>query len=448
MYDIGIIGGGPGGYVAAIAAARRGASVALFEQARVGGVCLNSGCIPTKTLLKSANMLRAVQTAAAFGVYADNVRFDYSAVYARKQQVVERLAGGVEGLLQRAGVSVINAPAQIQACGVIGARGEIFEARNILLAPGSRPAAPPVPGIEFAKTSDDILELKALPASCAIIGGGVIGVEFAALFAGFGVPVTVVEMLPDILMQADADVRRAVRKTLAGLGAKVHTGARVLQVDKEGLTFGKGGQTTRIEAQLTLCAAGRIPNTDAAALERLGIRHRRGAIETDTRLRTSRRGIYAAGDANGKLMLAHKASAEGLAAVDNILGVPREINYGIVPSCVYTSPEAAWVGLSEEQARALGIPVRIGVFPVAANGKSLAEGETGGFIKLVAHEGGEILGGHMVCAHASDMIAEIALIMELEGLSEDLAHVIHPHPTVSEAVMEAAEAVCGRAIHI
>jgi dihydrolipoamide dehydrogenase len=290
--------------------------------------------------------------------------------------------------------------------------------------------------------------MESLPKSVAIVGGGVIGVEFATYLSTFGVKATIVEMLPSIIAAADDDVISAAARMLRSLKVDVWTKAKVVSIDAGGLKFlNAEGAEQRLDAEMVLCASGRTPDTDRDALDKLGIRHSKGIVETDERMRTSVEHIYAIGDINGKWMLAHTASAEGVVAVENILGKDSVMSYDLIPQCIYAMPEIAWVGLTEKQAAEKGIPYKKGNFPMMANGKSLIEGETAGMVKLLASESGELIGGHIVCAHATDMIAEIAMVMQMKGTARDIAKNIHAHPTVSETVMEAAEALIGKAVH-
>lgn len=449
MYDIGIIGGGPGGYVAAIRAAKLGAKVVLFDDGTVGGTCLNRGCIPTKALLKSARMYQEMKEAEEYGIQASAVTVDFPAVMKRKDDIVRQLTSGVAGLLKKNGVTLIRERAVAGNRNTIHAGGESYAVKNVILATGSVPARPSIPGIEYAHDSDYVLTLEQLPDSMVIIGGGVIGVEFASIFRTFGAAVTIVEMLPDILNTADTAVIEYTQRLLKKAGVEIICNARVTQIDAEGLVYEKNGSRGRVKATLVLAAGGRVPNTDPVMLDRLGIRHERGRIETDEKMQTSVPGIYAIGDVNGRSMLAHTASREGEAAVDHILGRFSPMDYGQIPCCVYTTPEIAWIGMTEQEASALGIPYQSSTFPMAGNGKSLIEGESDGFIKLLSDlRTGEVLGAHLVCAHATDMIMEVGILMKLEGLAEDIADSVHPHPTVSEAVMEAAAGLAGMAVHI
>ncbi|HWR22123.1 MAG TPA: dihydrolipoyl dehydrogenase [Feifaniaceae bacterium] len=447
-YDIGVIGGGPGGYVAAIKAAQLGAKVILFERDSLGGTCLNRGCVPTKALLKSAELFRQVKEAAAYGIAVGGCNVDFPGVMRRKDGIVRQLTGGVAGLLKKNGVTVVMQEAALLNKNAIRAGGETYGVKNVILAMGSKPAKPPIRGIEHAKNSDDVLKMERLPASVAIIGGGVIGVEFASVLAALGTKVTIVELLPTVLNMADDAVIEAAERLLKKQGVEIVTGAKVREILPDGLLYEGDAGIVKAAAEMTVVATGRVPDTDAGELDRLGIAHDRGRIVTDARMRTSVPGIYAIGDLNGVSMLAHTASREGVVAVKNILGQNCLMSYDFIPSCVYTAPEIAWIGMSEKDAKKMGVRYKTGVFPLAGNSKSLIEGEADGFIKLIADAStDELIGGHMVCGHATDMVAELGVLMHLEGTAEDIAETVHPHPTVSESVMEAAEALLGKAIH-
>ncbi len=450
MYDVAIIGGGPGGYVAAIKAAQKGLSVVLFEKDKLGGVCLNRGCIPTKALLKSAAIYSGVKEAAKYGVGAGAPTVDWTAVMKRKETVVTQLVRGVGGLIKGNGVTLVSAEAALKDAHTVVADGKEYSAKNVILATGSQPVLPPIEGIgqPHVVTSDGMLEIRSLPNETVIVGGGVIGLEFAFLLSRFGRKVTIVEMLDSIIAMADADVIAAVARDMKKAGVGIVTGARVKRIERDAVVYEKDGQETRVPADCVLVSTGRKPNADTAMLDRLGIKHNRGVIETDAQLRTSVPGVFAIGDANGKMTLAHTASEEGIVAVETICGEADSMDYGIIPQCIYLTPEVAWAGMTEKQARDAGREIKVGVFPMAANGKSLIEDEASGFVKIVADaKYGEVLGVHMVCAHATDMIAEAVLAMKTECCVEDIANCIHAHPTVSEAVMEAANATVGKAIH-
>jgi dihydrolipoamide dehydrogenase len=457
---IAIIGGGPGGYVAALRARQLGATVTLIEKEKIGGVCLNWGCIPTKTLLRSAEVFETVRTAEKFGVVAGNVELDWPAVLARKAQVTGQLVGGIEVLLRKAGVEVIKGEARFTgpwSLIVRGADGErTLQPDRIIIAAGSSPISLPIPGLDLPQVigSDGALELAELPPRMLIIGGGAIGVEFASLFHTCGVDVTLVELLPRLIPNADHDIGEGLAWELEEKGVHIHTSSRVRQI-----VAGANGAVVchvegpdglaEIEVDCVLQAVGRKPSVDNLGLEVAGIRFSPKGIAVNNQMQTSVPGIYAIGDVVGGIMLAHVASKEGVVAAENAAGGDSFIDYKAVPSCIFSLPEAASVGMSEEQAREAGHTVLVGKFAMVNNGKALAVGETGGFVKFVADEQyGEILGLHIVGAHASDLILEGALALTLEATLEEIDATIHAHPTLGESLAEAALAAHGLALHL
>jgi len=451
QYDVAVIGGGPGGYVAAIRAAHYGAKVLLAEKENLGGVCLNKGCIPTKTLLKSSEMYKNVMNSAQFGINVQGISFDFKKMMDRKKQVVQTLVNGINGLMKKNRIDVIKGVGKIVDAGHVAVNGSVYETKNIIIATGSVPFMPNIKGIESdcVLNSDDLLSIEEVPSSIVIIGGGVIGVEFGTLLSDLGCKVTIIEMMEDILFMADSDVIESVRNILKKNHVEIITSAKVVEIADGCTTYEKDGKRFNVNAEKVLVASGRVPLVDADELDRLGIRHNKGRIETDERMRTNIDNIYAIGDVNGKYMLAHVASHEGITAVDNIFGKDVKMSYNAVPQCIYLHPEIAWVGMTEKEAREKGYDIRVGKFPMLANGKSIAEGDSTGFVKIIADKKyNEILGIHMVCSHATDMIAECALAINSELTANEIVSAIHPHPTVSEAVMEAANAVLGMMIHM
>ena len=457
--DVAVIGAGPGGYVAALRAAQLGAQVVLVERDRVGGVCLNQGCIPSKTLLRSVEVYRLAREGERFGVTASEVKLDWTVAQARKREIVKRLVGGVERLLAQAGVEVVRGEARFVSPDAVvvrgGGRGDRIEARHFIIATGSHPARLPIPGLELPGVMDSqaALELEELPQSICIIGGGAIGVEFATLFAGAGVKVTLIEMLPQLLPTLDHSLGRGLRWSLERQGVEVLAGARVtgVEVANGGLkvtTLTEGGGR-QVRAEKVLCAVGRWPNVEGLGLDAARVRYDASGIQVDERMRTNVPTIYAIGDvAQGRWQLAHVASHEGLVAAENSCGQTTWMRYTAVPACVFSSPEVASVGLSEEEAREQGGDVRVGTFALNGNGKALAYGQPEGFVKIVAEgEYGQVLGVHAIGPHVSELIMEGVMAITLEATLEEFAAAIHPHPTVSEALAEAALAVEGRAIH-
>lgn len=451
-YQVAVIGGGPGGYVAAIRAAQLGCSAVIIEKDAFGGTCLNRGCIPTKALLHSAEMYDAMLHSAALGIDTAGVTFDYAKMADRKKKIVSRLSGGVEYLLKGHGVDIVRANARLIDKNRIKAGEEIIEADRIILAMGSCPAGIPIPGIdkEGVTDSDGVLALEEIPQSVVIIGGGVIGMEFATLFGSLGKKVTVIEMLSGIMGPVvDSDISSTMIKLLRRKRVDIHVNAKVLAI-KDGLwvSYEEKGEVKEACGEMVVVAVGRKPLTSGMGLEELGIQMERGFIQVDEHLETSVPGIYAIGDITGKLQLAHVASAQGLVAAANAAGRLAVMDYDVVPSCIYTNPEVACIGLTEEQARENGFEVKTGRFATAGNGKSMVMGESNGFVKIVADAGtGKILGAHLLCSRATDMIAEIAVAMKAGAGVDGIADTIHPHPTVSEIIMEACHDADHMCVH-
>jgi len=456
-FDLGIIGGGPGGYVAAIKAAQLGGKVCLIEKGAWGGTCLNRGCIPTKTLFSVAKFATQIRDATGFGLKIQGAEIDYPQVLAHKDETVKRLTGGIATLLKGNGVHAIAGIGTLTGKNTIAvskADGtqEQISATKIIIATGSEPANIPIFEIDEQQvlTTTGMLELKELPESLIIVGGGVSGCEFASIFNGLGCQVTVLELLPTILATEDVQVVRQIRLFMKRKGIEIKTQANVTQVEKSEsgvtATLTSGDQ---ICAEKMLISIGRQFNSEAIGLERVGVRTEQGKIVVNDRMETSIPGIYAVGDVASRYLLAHVASAEGIVAARNCMGENVEMDYSTVPSCVFTIPEIARVGMTEDEAKAEGYEVKVGRFPYAASGKALGMRETDGFAKVIADgEYGDILGVHILGAHASDLIHEATLAIRLGASVADLAHTIHAHPTLGEIVMESAEAAYDRAIHI
>lgn len=444
-YDAAIIGGGPGGYVAAIRAGKLGFRTVLFEREQVGGVCLNRGCIPTKALLKSSGICWEARHSQIHGLAPAKGPVDFAAAVSRKDAVVSRLISGVKGLLKGSGVEVVQAEAHLLPDRKVEAAGTVWEAENVILAMGSRPVRPE--GAVHVISSDDLLGMREFPASIGIVGGGVIGVEFAGMLAEFGCGVTVLEQLDRLVPGADRDVSALIRAGLEEKGVRVLCGVTVEAYLPEGIAYRLEGRREVLHCDRNLISTGRQPNFDRKEMEQLGIRCEDGRIKTDPFLETTSRHIYAIGDIAPGPMLAHKASAQGITAVDHIAGRARPMRYDRIPQCVYTHPEAAWVGMSLREADQ-NADVKTFTFPTAYNGKSLADGGGEGFIRLLSNgRTGEILGAQLVCAHASELIGQVITAMQAEACMEDLAEMISPHPSISEALMEAAGGICGTGIH-
>ncbi len=458
-YDVAIIGAGVGGYVAAIRAAQLGARVLLLEKERLGGTCLNWGCIPTKCFLSDVKPLARIKASPVY-MGKNGLSIDLRQMLARKDHVVKTMTRGVAKLVEANGIHLVKGtatcvdPRHISVSGPAGT--ETHRARNVIVATGSRPGGIPKVSVDgkAVLSSDHALGLQKVPKRLIIIGGGVIGVEFACIFNALGTQVTVVEMLPAIIPTEDDDIVRGMTLLLQRQGIEILTEARVLGVSgvRGGIAVKVAagqGKDERLTAEKVLLAVGRTPCTDGLDLGRLGLRMDGKFIEVNGRMETNVDGVYAVGDVIGKSMLAHAASAEGIVAAENIFGKSREMDYGRVPICMYTFPEVASVGLRERDARAQGLDVRVGRFPYLNSGKAMAMGEPEGFVKIIAEKGlGRIVGVHILGEHATDLIGEGLLAMSLEAAVEDLGGVIKGHPTLSEAVMEAALDGLGRAIHM
>lgn len=454
--DLAVIGAGPGGYPAAIRAAQLGARVALVEREALGGTCLNWGCIPTKTLIASADLYHRVRHADRLGLRAASATVDYPAMMRRKNETVSTLQAGVTQLLAANGVKVLAGTASFADPHTLrvarGKRRQSLRADRIIIAAGSVSAMPAfLPRSRRVVDSRAFLDLQGLPESMLVLGGGVIGCELACMAAQLGVRVTVVEMLDDILSAADADLRRVVRDHMQErLSVRVLTGAPLadIRVSGEGVIAAFEGETLR--ADLLLVSVGRVPVTGDLQLEAAGIEtDDRGFVPTDAFCRTSRASVFAVGDMRaGTAQLAHAATSEGVTAAENALGSRPRARETTVPACVFTSPEMATVGLSESQAASAGRAVRVGKYPFATLGKALAAGEPDGFVKWIADAGtDQLLGAQAVGAHATELIAEAAAALRAELTAEELGRTIHCHPTLGEAWMEAAHAVHATCIH-
>ncbi len=455
-YDLTVIGGGPGGYVAAIRACQYGLKVAVVEEREIGGTCLNRGCIPTKSLLHSAEIYNLANTSFEYGIDISDVSYKYSNIMARKDAVINQLRLGVEFLLKSRGCDIIKGRAFIKDRNTIVVSGKddsIINTDKIIIATGSRPFKPSIEGIDGLRVfdSDRVLECNECPERVVIIGGGVIGVEFATIFNSLGKEVTIIEMLDKIIAGLDEEISLMLRKTLETKGVKIFTGARVISInsrDSVECTFEKEQKRYTSEGDIAIVAIGRKPNTENIGLENVGVATERGFIKVDDNMETSVEGIYAVGDVIGKDLLAHVASAQGLIAAANVAGRNRIFNYTAVPKCIYTSPEIAAVGLTETEAINKGYNVRIGKFPVSANGKAMIMGAKEGVTKIISDKNtGEILGAHIMAPRATELISEMCLAMNLESTIEEVAGTIHPHPTISEIIMEASHDIDKLSVH-
>jgi dihydrolipoamide dehydrogenase len=464
QFDVTIIGSGPGGYVAAIRAGQLGLKVAMVEKdTRLGGTCTLRGCIPTKQMLMSAHIYEQMQHAADFGVQATGIQLAFADVQKRKDKVVLKNTKGIEYLMKKNKVVVFKGtgklalPGKVEVTGADGAK-QTINTKNIVIATGS--VVRPIPGFEtdgvHVVNSDHILELKDVPKSLIVMGAGAVGVEFASVYSRFGAETTVVELMPRLVPLEDEEVSKELEKSFRKRGIKSQVDTKLEKLEKTDtgvVVTGKTskGEAVRLEAEMLLVAVGRMPFTEGLGLEGSKIKVDRGFVQVDEFQQTAEKGVYAIGDVVPTPLLAHLASKEGIVAVEHMAGQKdvRPINLRLVPNCTYCDPEVASVGLTEAKAREQGYDVKIGKFPFSASGKARILGEEEGFVKIVG-EGkyDEILGVHIIGAHATELIAEACVAMQLESTAEELGRTMHAHPTVSETVMEAAEGVHGLAIHI
>ena len=451
-YDLIVLGSGPGGYVAAIKAAQKGLNTAIIEKESIGGVCLNWGCIPTKTLLKSAKVYQTIEHVKDYGlsVDQDSLSVDFKALLKRKNKVVKKLTSGVGYLLKKNGVTVYQGFGEVVDENTVKVNDDTLSFKNLIIATGASPIMPPIENLKEAYeegrvvTSKEILDLDTQPKKLAIIGGGVIGVEFATIYNSFKTDVAIFEREDHILLGVDQEIRDTFRKKLEKDGVIINTSTNVEAITKTGIKTTEG----ETEADTILLSVGMKANLKG--LENLDLTLTDAkCIQTDEYLRTNIDHIYAIGDVNGKDMLAHVASKEGLVAVDHILGENHPMDYSKVPSGIYTFPEIAQVGLTEEEAKAQNIDYKVSTFPLTANGKALAEGETTGLVKMIVdNKYQEIIGVHILAQNATEMISEAVLGMNLEATALDYVLSIHPHPTLSEMIHEVAHGIVDKAIHI
>lgn len=457
--QVAVVGGGPGGYTAAIHAAQLGAKVLLVEQDQLGGVCLNRGCIPTKTLLKSAEKWCELQNCAAFGLKAEGIGFDFSAVVARKNAVVAQLQSGIVKLVNSNAIEVVygtarlQGPQQLTVSNAAGSRN--FRTDKIILATGSAPLKLPVPGGDLPAVldSDGLLSLTEIPKSMIVVGAGAVGIEFAAIFQAFGCQVTVVEMLPSLLPNIDSDLVKRVAINLRKRGIKIVTGTTVKAISqgRDGLFVeveNKQGVTTMIAAEKVLAATGRRAVVEGLGLAETKVNYTKHGIVVNEKLETNLASVYAIGDVTGKYMWAHAAAAEGVIAAENALDGNVAMNYQAVPGCIFTTPEIAVVGLNEQEARDRNQSVVVSHVNFAGNGRALSMGETEGLVKIIADSVNyKVLGMHIFGPHASDLIMEGALAIRHGLTAVELGATIHPHPTLAESVMECSTGIYGDMIH-
>lgn len=468
-YDLVILGGGTGGYVAAIRASQLGLKTAIVEKGKLGGTCLHKGCIPSKALLRSAEVFATAQKSEEFGVMTSDVTVNFGKVQERKNKIVDQLHKGVQHLMKQGKIDVFEGTGRILGPSIFspmpgtisvemnnGDENEMLIPKNVIVATGSRPRT--LPGLEIdgdkVLTSDEALAMESLPSSIIIVGGGVIGIEWASMLSDFGVDVTVIEYADRIIPTEDAEISKEMQRLMKKKGIKIVTGAKVLPetlAKGEAVTISAEvkGAAKEFSAEKILVSVGRQANVEGIGLDNTEIQVERGFILTNEYFQTKESHIYAIGDVIGGLQLAHVASHEGITAVEHIAGQnPSPMDYKLVSKCIYSSPEVANVGYTEDEAKEKGFKVKTGKFSFRAIGKALVFGESDGFVKIIAdEETDDILGVHMIGPHVTDMISEAGLAMVLDATPWEVSHTIHPHPTLSEAIGEAALAVYGKAIH-
>lgn len=448
VYEVVVIGGGPGGYVAALHAAELGKKVALIESEFLGGTCLNRGCIPSKTLLKHAEIIESIEKAQSWGIETGELSFSLGKMKKRKDDVIQRLRQGISYLLSQGKIDVYEGFGQIEEGKVIKIESkekeERIQAERIIIATGSSPVIPPIEGLSSVNfdTSDTIFDIQNIPKSVVIIGGGVIGVEFACIFASLKAEVTVIEAADRIIPSEDVDASKILHKLLKKKGIRFYTSTKVTRVQEQNMQkivtcVDTKGKEHLFEAETLILSVGRKPNL--SAIQNVDFEMEGPFIKVNEKMETSIPSIYAVGDVVGGYQLAHVASAEGIVAANNAAGFNDEVDYKVVPRCIYTLPEVASVGITEEEAKKQGLSIRVERFDHAGNGKALASGESDGFVKIVYEENyGEIIGVTMVGSHVTEMISEASAFIYLEGTVEEVSKMIHPHPAVSESFYEAA----------
>ena len=457
-FDVVVVGAGPGGYVAAIRAAQLGLNTAIVEKESVGGVCLNWGCIPSKSLLRNAEVLNLVNNAAEFGISFDNLTYDFSKAISRSREVVEKLTSGVQYLLNKNRVTLIEGSARfVEAHQLeIAETNQTITSENIIIATGARQRhieSMPIDH-EVVINSRDALSMNHVPSSITIIGAGATGAEFAHIYKSYGAEVTVVEMLDRIIPNEDPEISELLTRSFQTRGINIKTGVSVSSIEVVNGTgvvnILENNSEEIISSEKVLVAVGVQPNTDGIGLEKVGITTDRGFVSVGDNMETNVTGVYAIGDVTGKMLLAHVASAQAVTAVEYIAGLnPAPIDYHLMPKAIYCEPQVASFGITEDQAITEGIEVQIGKFPFSASGKAIALGHTEGMVKLITDpEIGEILGAHMIGSEVTELLAELSMTNLLEGTTTELGWLVHPHPTISETLKEAALDTTGEAIHI
>lgn len=439
--DLIIIGSGPGGYRAAEYAARQGLQVLIIEENEAGGTCLNRGCIPTKTLCRNAEITDTLRDADKLGLINLSYDIDFSLIKERQRTVIGQLRSGVEYLMSQPGITFVHGRGCFKDAGTVVVGSEEYTARNIIIATGAVPKMPHIPSFDADAviTSDDLLSTDHIPQRLCIIGAGVIGMEFASIFSSFGSEVTVIEYMKECLPVLDSDVAARLRKALTRKGIKFYMQSAVTSVSKGSVTFEKKGKPQTIEADAILVATGRCPNTGGLNLDASGVEYDAGGIITDGNMRTNVAGIYAVGDVNNRCMLAHAATMQGIRAVNTILGKADDIRFDIMPSAIFTNPEAASVGMSEDNCKSSGMEYKCHKAYHRANGKALAMNEPEGMVKLLADSSGKIIGCHAFGAHSADMVQEISVLMCRDTTVAQLKDMIHAHPNINEMLQEVAE---------
>ena len=458
-FDVIVIGAGPGGYVAAIKCAKAGLRTAIVENRRVGGTCLNRGCIPAKAMIHASSLYREMQEAEKFGVSAERITFDYEKIVSYKEETTEKLCRGIEQLLKGNGVTILFGKGSLEQGRKVKVTGEeseeYYDAEHVILAAGSKPVILPIPGLELpgVLTSDELFKLTEMPESLVIIGGGVISVEFASVYANLGCKVTIVEAMPRLIPNMDKEISQNLKMILKKRGVNIHTSASVQRVEQEGelytCVFTEKEKEVKVSARYVLCAIGRCPNTEGLFGEGAEPEMERGRVVVDEKFQSSIEGVYAIGDLVKGLQLAHLASAQGMYAAEMLAGEEASVDLSAVPGCGYTDPEIASVGMTEDEAKEKGLEIKTGKFIMSANGKSLITKEERGFIKILAEkETDVIVGAQMMCARATDMIGELVTAIANRMTVRQLLRGMRAHPTYNEGVQEALEELLGGAVHV
>lgn len=458
-FDVIVIGAGPGGYVAAIKCAKAGLRTAIVENRRVGGTCLNRGCIPAKAMIHASSLYREMQEAEKIGVSAERITFDYEKIVSYKEETTEKLCRGIEQLLKGNGVTILFGKGSLEQGRKVKVTGEeseeYYDAEHVILAAGSKPVILPIPGLELpgVLTSDELFKLTEMPESLVIIGGGVISVEFASVYANLGCKVTIVEAMPRLIPNMDKEISQNLKMILKKRGVNIHTSASVQRVEQEGelytCVFTEKEKEVKVSARYVLCAIGRCPNTEGLFGEGAEPEMERGRVVVDEKFQSSIEGVYAIGDLVKGLQLAHLASAQGMYVAEMLAGEEASVDLSAVPGCVYTDPEIASVGMTEDEAKEKGLEIKTGKFIMSANGKSLITKEERGFIKILAEkETDVIVGAQMMCARATDMIGELVTAIANRMTVRQLLRGMRAHPTYNEGVQEALEELLGGAVHV